>query len=120
MNTRTVATLMTAVAFAGGVAACGDDDEASGGDAAADAQTTEMTTEEAAAPEASQDIVALAQATPDLSTLVDAVTAAELVETLQGEGPFTVFAPSNAAFEAVGEDALAELLEPENKDQLAD
>ena len=46
-------------------------------------------------------IVALASGTPDLSTLVSAVGAAELVETLQGEGPFTVFAPTNDAFAAL-------------------
>lgn len=52
-----------------------------------------------------KDIVALAQATPDLSILVDAVVAADLVGALQGAGPFTVFAPTNAAFAAL----LAEL-----------
>ncbi len=51
------------------------------------------------------DIVALAQATPDLSILVEAVVAAGLVDTLKGTGPFTVFAPTNAAFAA----ALTEL-----------
>jgi uncharacterized surface protein with fasciclin (FAS1) repeats len=50
---------------------------------------------------------------------VTAVTAAELVETLKGEGPFTVFAPTNAAFEALPEGTLGELLLEENKDQLA-
>ncbi len=48
-----------------------------------------------------QDIVQLAQATPDLSILVEAVVAAGLVSTLQGAGPFTVFAPTNAAFVAL-------------------
>ena len=48
-----------------------------------------------------------------------AVTAAELVETLKGEGPFTVFAPTNAAFEALPEGTLDELLLEENQDQLA-
>ncbi|MDA0140818.1 fasciclin domain-containing protein [Solirubrobacter deserti] len=70
-----------------------------------------MATETPAAAE--QDIVALASATPDLSTLVSAVQAAELVETLQGEGPFTVFAPTNDAFAAVGQATLDELLAPE-------
>ena len=54
---------------------------------------------------ANQDIVATAQALPDFSILVEAVVAAGLVETLQGAGPFTVFAPTNAAFAAL----LAEL-----------
>ena len=54
---------------------------------------------------ANQDIVATAQALPDFSILVEAVVAAGLVETLQGTGPFTVFAPTNTAFAAL----LAEL-----------
>ena len=49
----------------------------------------------------SLDIVELAQATPDLSFLVEAVVSAELVDTLKGTGPFTVFAPTNAAFAAL-------------------
>jgi uncharacterized surface protein with fasciclin (FAS1) repeats len=52
-----------------------------------------------------ENIVQVAQATPDFSILVDAVVAANLVETLTGPGPFTVFAPTNAAFAAL----LAEL-----------
>jgi uncharacterized surface protein with fasciclin (FAS1) repeats len=53
------------------------------------------------APAVSRDIVELAQATPDLSILVEAVVSAELVNTLKGAGPFTVFAPTNAAFAAL-------------------
>ena len=70
------------------------------------------------AEEAAKDIVALAMETESLSTLVAAVKAGDLVSTLQGEGPFTVFAPTNAAFEALPEGTLEELLKPENKDQL--
>ena len=57
------------------------------------------------APVPTPDIVALAQATPDLSILVEAVVAAGLVDTLKAAGPYTVFAPTNAAFAA----ALTEL-----------
>ena len=67
----------------------------------------------------STDIVATAMETESLSTLVTAVQAAGLVETLQGEGPFTVFAPTNAAFEKLPEGTLNDLLLPENKEQLA-
>ncbi|MEP2773981.1 MAG: fasciclin domain-containing protein [Fulvivirga sp.] len=76
--------------------------------------------EEAAmeAEEAAKDIVALAMETDALSTLVSAVKAADLVETLQGDGPFTVFAPTNEAFAALPEGTLDNLLKPENKDQL--
>merc|ERR1711874_425519 len=63
-------------------------------------------------------IVQAAVATPDLSTLVTAVTAAGLVDTLSGEGPFTVFAPNNDAFAKIPADTLAGLLKPENVDQL--
>jgi uncharacterized surface protein with fasciclin (FAS1) repeats len=54
----------------------------------------------------------------DHTTLVAAVQAAGLVETLQGEGPFTVFAPVNAAFDALPAGTVETLLKPENKDQL--
>ena len=64
------------------------------------------------------DIVAVAAGNPDFSTLVAAVTAAGLVETLQGAGPFTVFAPNNAAFAALPAGLVDKLLLPENKDTL--
>ena len=64
------------------------------------------------------DIVGLAAGNKDLSTLVAAVKAAGLVETLQSEGPFTVFAPTNAAFAALPAGTLESLLKPENKDKL--
>ena len=66
----------------------------------------------------SPDIVAVASETESLSTLVQAVQAAGLVETLQGDGPFTVFAPTNAAFEALPAGTLENLLKPENREQL--
>jgi len=60
-------------------------------------------------------IVDVASANPDFSTLVAAVAAADLVETLSGEGPFTVFAPTNEAFAALPAGVLDALLLPENK-----
>lgn len=65
-----------------------------------------------------QTIVDIAAGNPDFSTLVAAVQAAGLAETLSGPGPFTVFAPTNAAFAALPEGTLDSLLLPENKDQL--
>jgi uncharacterized surface protein with fasciclin (FAS1) repeats len=65
------------------------------------------------------NIVGLAVATPDLSTLVAAVKAASLVDTLSGTGPFTVFAPTNAAFAALPAGTLDSLLLPENKATLS-
>ena len=64
------------------------------------------------------NIVAVAQGNPEFSTLVAAVTAAGLGDALSGEGPFTVFAPTNAAFEALPEGLLEKLLLPENKEVL--
>ena len=55
---------------------------------------------------------------PNLTTLVAAAKAAGLVETLAGEGPFTVFAPTNEAFEALPAGTVETLLKPENKEQL--
>jgi len=66
----------------------------------------------------SKNIVELAVGNDNLSTLVAAVKAGGLVETLSGEGPFTVFAPTNEAFAALPEGTLETLLKPENKDQL--
>lgn len=63
-------------------------------------------------------IVTVASETPSLSTLVTAVKAASLVDTLQAEGPFTVFAPTNAAFDALPAGTVDTLLMPENVDQL--
>ena len=64
------------------------------------------------------DIVANAMNSEDHTTLVAAVKAAELVETLQGPGPFTVFAPTNSAFAALPDGTVDTLLMPENKADL--
>src|SRR6267142_4669718 len=66
-----------------------------------------------------RDIVDNAVNSADHTTLVAAVKAAGLVETLKGAGPFTVFAPTNAAFALLPEGTVSTLLQPENKDQLA-
>ncbi len=68
----------------------------------------------------SMDIVQRASVTAETATLVDAVVAGELVSTLQGEGPFTVFAPINEAFEALGTATLEALLDPANLTILQD
>lgn len=69
----------------------------------------------AAPTPAPKDIVDVAIGSPDHTTLVAAVTAAGLVETLKGTGPFTVFAPSNAAFAALPAGTVDNLLKPESK-----
>lgn len=65
-----------------------------------------------------KDIVDTAAGIEDFSTLVAAVKAGGLVETLKGEGPFTVFAPTNEAFAKLPEGTVANLLKPENKADL--
>ena len=95
-----------AIAAALTLAACGSDDDASEDTIAEDTVAEEVV--------ADGDIVAVASGNPDFSTLVAALSAAGLVETLQGEGPFTVFAPTDAAFAALPEGLLEKLLMPEN------
>ena len=90
---------------------------ACGSDSATEETVAEEVTEETVATDAG-DIVAVASATEGFSTLVAALTAGGLVETLQGEGPFTVFAPTDEAFAALPEGLLEKLLLPENKDVL--
>ena len=114
MNPRSRSFKMGAAGIAAALsltlAACGSDSEG-----ASDPTTT---TTEAAATETGT-IVDVASGNADFSTLVAAVKAADLVETLSGDGPFTVFAPTNAAFEALPDGTLDTLLDPANKDQLA-
>jgi uncharacterized surface protein with fasciclin (FAS1) repeats len=80
-----------------------------------------MASDNMAATDATMDknIVALAQGDPQVSTLVSAITAAGLGETLSGTGPFTVFAPSNDAFAKLDKATLDGLMMPASKDKLA-
>lgn len=68
--------------------------------------------------DAQHDIVDTAVAAGSFKTLVAAVTAAGLVETLKGPGPFTVFAPSDDAFAKLPDGTVADLVKPENKAKL--
>lgn len=65
-----------------------------------------------------QDIITIAGSNPSFSVLTQALKAAGLEETLRGQGPFTVFAPSDAAFAKLPQDAVQDLLKPENKEVL--
>lgn len=81
----------------------------------------EMTVEVGGAPMyPSKNIIENAVNSKDHTTLVAAVKAAGLVDTLQGEGPFTVFAPTNAAFEKLPAGTVDMLLKPENKEKLVE
>ena len=81
-------------------------------------ESTETVSEEVAVEAVTKDIVDLAVETESLSTLVAALTAADLVSTMQSDGPFTVFAPTNEAFAALPAGTLEMLLKPENKEML--
>ena len=100
--------LVASISFA----ACGSDS------ASTDTTAAAATEESVAEAVAAGDIVAVASATEGFTTLVAALTAAGLVETLQGAGPFTVFAPTDAAFAALPEGLLEKLLLPENVEVL--
>jgi len=73
----------------------------------------------AQAAEPTKNVVEIAAGNADFSTLVAAVKAAGLAETLSGKGPFTVFAPTNEAFAKLPAGTVESLLKPENKEKLA-
>jgi len=77
-----------------------------------------MAEESAAAEQGAGDIIDIASTTDGFATLTAAVTAAGLVDTLKGDGPFTVFAPTDDAFAALPPGLVDALLLPENKDVL--
>ncbi len=104
---------ITTAAIAVVMSSCGSGEQTS--EAATDTMKTEVTTDPAAAPVMPATVVDIAVGSADHSTLVAAVKAAGLVETLSGAGPFTVFAPTNAAFAALPAGALDNLLKPESK-----
>lgn len=85
-------------------------------------QQSAMETEDSAPPapaaEVAKTVVDIISSSPDHTTLLAAVQAAELEDTLKGDGPFTVFAPTNAAFEKLPEGMVDDLLKPENKEKL--
>ncbi|MFM7363506.1 MAG: fasciclin domain-containing protein [Cuspidothrix sp.] len=65
-----------------------------------------------------KNLIVLANDNGSFKTLIKALTAAGLIDTLQGEGPFTIFAPTDEAFAKLPQDALQDLLKPENKEVL--
>ncbi|MFT5775331.1 fasciclin domain-containing protein [Hyphomonas sp.] len=127
MPLKTNLLITAAIAASLSLAACEDAADKSDYDAAPAAKV-EMPTEAATPPaepmmeEAAVEtgtIVAVAAGNDALSTLVAAVTAADLVDTLNSDGPFTVFAPPNDAFAKLPEGTVETLLLPENKATLA-
>lgn len=111
--TRTATLAGVSIAAMLTLAACNNAEEAAPADAMA-ADTSAM----APAATASGTVVAVAQGNPDFTTLVSAVTSADLAGTLGGAGPFTVFAPTNAAFEKVPAATRESLMAPAGKADL--
>jgi uncharacterized surface protein with fasciclin (FAS1) repeats len=111
-----IATAAASVLF---LAACGDDDEATSSSTSS-SPTAEATPPPVAdSPASTETITEVVAGNPEFSTLLAAVEAAGLTETLSGNGPFTVFAPTDAAFAELPAETLDTLLQPANKDQLA-
>ena len=135
MDSRIVVGIIAVIAVVGAIVLIGSNNqevaiEPNGDDSAAPADTTtpEPSPDPAedelaeAAPEpdtaAGESVVDIAAANPNLSTLVTAVTEAGIAEILATEGPFTVFAPNDAAFAELPAGSVEELLLPENNEQL--
>lgn len=118
---RRTAIAVVSVAAALTLSACSSSsDEASNAETSAAVEESAIEEADDMVGEASVGtIVDVASANPDFSTLVAAIGAAGLGETLSGTGPFTVFAPTNEAFAALPPGVLDALLLPENKDALA-
>ncbi len=105
-------TLATAAAMS--LAACsGTKPDAANTSAATDQPSADAT------PAPAGTIVDVVKSNPNFATLLTAVKAADLGSTLSGPGPFTVFAPTDAAFAKLPDGTLADLTKPENKDKLA-
>ncbi|MEC7400059.1 MAG: fasciclin domain-containing protein, partial [Pseudomonadota bacterium] len=98
------------------LAACGSPAEE---DTTATTEDTMMADQMANDDMAAGTIVEVAQGNPDFSTLVSAVTSADLGATLSGTGPYTVFAPTNAAFEKVPQATRDELMSPAGQQDLS-
>jgi uncharacterized surface protein with fasciclin (FAS1) repeats len=106
MRTRFVTWLAVVASVSLLAAACSSSDDATGESAAS-------------SPAQAQTITDIVAGSEDFSTLLAAVQAADLGDTLAGEGPYTVFAPTDEAFAALPEGTLDTLLLPQNQDQLA-
>src|SRR4051812_27913768 len=116
MRTYRIAVAASVALAALSLSACSSSSDTATSETAA--ATSPSAAAASSAPAATGTIVEVASSNPDFSTLVSAVKAAGLVETLNGAGPFTVFAPTNAAFEALPAGVLDKLLLPANKESL--
>jgi uncharacterized surface protein with fasciclin (FAS1) repeats len=114
--------LFTALVIAGTFQSCNNEENTSETTHSTNATTTPVQGGQASVQDdvSQKNVVQIAVASPDHTTLVKAVQAANLVDALANNGPFTVFAPTDAAFAEVPADALNNLMKPENKGQLED
>lgn len=121
--TMTFAAGVASAALVGSAMADGCGSKSSCGDKAAKAgcgeTTSEVTLQRVNFEQGAKDIVDTAVAAGQFKTLASLLQAAGLVETLKGKGPFTVFAPTDAAFAKLPKETVEALLKPENKDRLA-
>ncbi len=111
--------LLLAALFATGVWSCGDNATKDAGTTGTEAEPVGLQAS-IQDEESAKDVVKVAAASPDHSTLVAAVKQAGLVDALSNQGPFTVFAPTNAAFDKLPKGTVEDLLKPENKEKLID
>ncbi|MEO6639128.1 MAG: fasciclin domain-containing protein, partial [Ginsengibacter sp.] len=109
---KKIITMLAVAAFSTMLFACTDSE------AKTEDPTTEVVKEETVMPVAKNDVVDVIVGSQDHTTLATAVTEAGLVETLKGAGPFTIFAPTNAAFSALPDGTVEGLLKPESKGDL--
>lgn len=116
-KTRSTAGILVAAAAALTLAACGNNNREA--DTTTAAPTADPATATATAPAtATQDIVAAASTAPDFTTLTAAIQSADLQRRLSGPGPFTVFAPTNAAFDKIPAADRTALMQPAKKADL--
>jgi uncharacterized surface protein with fasciclin (FAS1) repeats len=116
MTIRSFAPLALAAALVAGCSSNPDPKDAT--DVAPTPEANSDAEAPAADAQAESDIVDTAVGAGSFETLVAAVKAADLVDVLKGDGPFTVFAPTDEAFSKLPEGTIADLLKPENKDKL--
>lgn len=113
--TLRISSIVIASAAALTLAACGDNTAAPANQTA---PTVETPVASAPAATPTQDIVAAAGASPDFTTLTSAIQSADLSQRLAGPGPFTVFAPNNAAFDKIPLSDRTALMQPAGKSDL--
>lgn len=118
MNTSKLTQILFSAALAVMATQCGEQPTPSASSSAPEAPAAGQASVKD--DQSQKDVVKVAVGSPDHTTLVTAVKAAEYVDVLANAGPFTVFAPTNAAFDKLPPGTVADLLKPGNKDKLRD